>query len=75
MSAEGVFSFCQVALLGCLSFAGDPSVSYILSHIISSFRLINQIPRLLTETISQEVTNLKSKRALWLEDGGTGNSF
>ena len=41
MSVEaGVFLFCQAVLSGFLSFAGDPSVSYMLSHFISWFRLI-----------------------------------
>ena len=59
-----VFSFCWAALRGCLSFAGDPSASYMLSHIISQIFLIfiDTGKFLLTETVSLEIINLLSER-------------
>ena len=74
-SAEGVFSFCRTALRGCLSFAGDPSVSYMLSHIISQIFLISIDAGkfFLTETVSLEIINLLSERYGLKTAGGTGN--
>ena len=64
MSAEGLFSFCRAALRGCLSFAGDPSVSYMFfkTHYILISISISIDKFLLTETASLEIINLLSER-------------
>ena len=82
MSAEGLFSFCRAALRGPLELCRWSKCQlYVLTHyiltsisisisIISWFRLINQIPPY-WHCISGN--NYLTKRALWLDDRGTGN--